>query len=293
MRSFNKKMSENNTKERFLRSRDLLKEPLLRDIFLFTLFYLFLLTQSWENIFLHLFPIITFCFSLFFRAINSSKYRITNEDIIFSYNPLGLERKNANRLNFAALVQLILLFWIGTESILHPQLINTYYLYFNLFYVFFFTFGFFWIFIDTWKYAKIAVKIKSKTVDKIISSLNVRSYRLISIANLINFIVLNALNIILSLLIKNDIISGFSYYLPGTGIEGSSPLYLSIIPFFVIWIAPLIACLLLFLIYKMINQLTSADLINYFKELPEEIRTQIKDNLKKINSKFNYDSDTE
>lgn len=293
MPSFNKKMSENNSKKEFLRVRELLKEPLLRDVFLFVIFYLFLLTQAWVNIFLLLFPIITFGFSLFFRTINSNKYRISREDIHFTYNPLGLERKNANRLTFAALIQLILLFWIGTESILHPQLIYDYNFYFNLFYFLFFTFGFFWIFIDIWKYAKIVVLIKNQKVNEVISSLGGKIYMLISIVNLSIFLLLNAFNIILGLLIYNNLISGFSYYLPGTGTESSPPLYFSIMPFFIIWISPSIACILLVLIYKKINQITSADLINSFKELPEDIRTQFRENLKKINSKFKHDLDTE
>ncbi|GAG65137.1 unnamed protein product, partial [marine sediment metagenome] len=60
-------MNENNSKEDFLRVRELLNETLLRDAFIFAILYLFILSQSWKNIFLLLFPIITFGFSLFFR----------------------------------------------------------------------------------------------------------------------------------------------------------------------------------------------------------------------------------
>ncbi|MHA1487972.1 MAG: hypothetical protein ACTSSC_12490, partial [Promethearchaeota archaeon] len=63
-------MSNKNTKQEFLLLRELLSESLLRDLILFVIFYLFILAQSWKNIFLLLFPVITYAFSLFFRLIN-------------------------------------------------------------------------------------------------------------------------------------------------------------------------------------------------------------------------------
>ena len=95
------------------------------------------------------------------------------------------------------------------------------------------------------------------------------------------------------LLIENDLLSGFSYNLPGTGIENSSPLTLSIFPFIIICFSPILASVLLYLIYKDLNSITPADLSNYFKELPEEIRKQLNENFAKINTKFKYDLDAE
>ena len=95
------------------------------------------------------------------------------------------------------------------------------------------------------------------------------------------------------MLIENDLLLGFSYYLPGTGIENSSPLIISIIPFMIICISPIFASVLLFLIYKDLNRITPADLSKFFKELPEEIRKQLNDNFSKINNKFKHDFNTE
>ena len=212
---------------------------------------------------------------------------------IIVYNPLGLEKKHANRLNFSTLVQLILLFWIGAESIYHPQLIQTYGLFFSLLFPLFYNFGFYWILIDVWKYAKIAIRLEKINKDKTISILNIRRFKVISLVNLITFILLNVLNIFFGLLIENDILLGFSYYLPGTGIENSSPLTLSILPLIIIWLSPILASVLLFLIYKDLNSIKQADFIDFIKELPEEIRKQLNDNLSKINTKFKYDLDTE
>ncbi|NVM16254.1 MAG: hypothetical protein HWN80_00955 [Candidatus Lokiarchaeota archaeon] len=286
-------MSENNSEEDFLRLRELLNESLLRDVLVFAILYLFIFAQSWSNIFLLLFPIITFSFSLFFRIINSNKYRIFLEHNLITYNPLGLEKKHANRLNFTALLQLVLLFWIGAESYYHPQLIQTYNLFFNLFFIFFFTFGFYWILIDVWKYAKIAIRLKKSNTDKTISYLNLRYFKLISIVNLITFILLNVLNISFVLLLDNNKILGFSYDLPGTGIENSLPLNLSILPFIIIWISPILTSTLLFLIYKDLNDISPADFIKIFEESPEEIRNQLIETFAKINTKFKHNLDTE
>ena len=286
-------MRENNSNEDFLRVRELLNEALLRDAFIFAILYLFTLSQSWNNIFLLLFPIITFGFSLFFRIINTNRYRIILENSQILYNPIGLEKKHANRLNFTALLQLILLFWIGAESFYHPQLIQTYDLFFNISFTFFYTFGFYWILIDVWKYAKIALRLKKNNPDKTISYLNVRHFRLITIVNLSTFILLNVLNVIFVLLIDNNIISGFSYYLPGTGLENSLPLKITILSFIIICISPIVASLLLFVIYKDLNNITPADIINSSKVLPEDVRKLMIQNFRKINRKFDRDLNNE
>jgi hypothetical protein len=212
---------------------------------------------------------------------------------LITYNPLGLEKKHANRLNFTLMLQLILLFWIGAESLYHPHLIQTYDLFFVFLFPLTFSFGFYWILIDVWRYATIAIRLEKTKKDKTISMLNVRRFRLISIANLITFIILNVLNIFFGILIENDVLLGLSYYLPGTGIENSSPLTISIIPFIIIIFSPILASVLLFLIYKDLNSITPADLSNFFKELPEEIRKQLNENFAKINTKFKYDLDAE
>jgi len=293
MRSFTIKMSEDNSNKGFLRVREILNETLIRDVFIFVVFYLFILSQSWTNIFLLMFPIITFSFSFFFRIVNTNKHRFILVTDLITYNPLGLEKKHANRLNFTILLQLILLFWIGAESLYHPHLIQTYDLFFVFLFPLTFSFGFYWILIDVWRYATIAIRLEKTKKDKTISMLNVRRFRLISIANLITFIILNVLNIFFGILIENDLLLGFSYYLPGTGIENSSPLTISIIPFIIIIFSPILASVLLFLIYKDLNSITPADLSNFFKELPEEIRKQLNENFAKINTKFKYDLDAE
>jgi hypothetical protein len=292
-------MSEKNSDENYLLLRELLNETVLRDIIIFIILYLFVLAQSWENLFLLLFPIITFAYSVFFRIINTNKWRTTSNSTQITYNPIGLEKKHANRLYFTALLQLILLFWIGAESYYHPQLIQSYDLFFNIIFNFLYTFGFYWVLIDVWNYSKIVVRLKNNKLstqaqnntllksdlDKVISHLKLKSFKIISIVNLSTFIFLNILNISFTLFIDN-IFSRFSYYLPGTGIEGSLPLNISVISFLIVIISPLVASFLLIFIYKDLNNINYADFENLLKKLPEENRKNIIENLTKINKKF-------
>ncbi len=289
-------MSEKNTDQEFLLLRELLNESLLRDLIIFVIFFLFILAQSWKNIFLLLFPVITYTFSLFFRLINANKWRLSIFDNTITYNPLGLEKKHANRLIFTALLQLILLFWIGGESYYHPQLIQTYDIFFNILFNFIYTFGFYWILIDIWKYAKITIKISSNTEGDsviVINRLNLKNFKLFYLVNLGTFILLNILNLLIVISTEINGFLGIMYILPGTGIESSLPLKIPVSSFLIIVISPLIAILLFYLIYKMISNINHSELIEKLQLLPESEQNNVIETLKNINQKFYRDFSSE
>ncbi len=289
-------MSEKNTDQEFLLLRELLNESLLRDLIIFVVFFLFILAQSWKNIFLLLFPVITYTFSLFFRLINANKWRLSIYDNTITYNPLGLEKKHANRLFFTALLQLILLFWIGGESYYHPQLIQTYDIFFNILFNFIYTFGFYWILIDIWKYAKITIKISSNIEGDsviVINRLNLKNFKLFYLVNLGTFILLNILNLLIVISTEINGFLGIMYILPGTGIESSLPLKISVISFLIIVISPLIAILLFYLIYKKISYINQSELIEKLQLLPESEQNNVIETLKNINQKYYRDFSSE
>jgi hypothetical protein len=289
-------MSEKNTDQEFLLLRELLNESLLRDLIIFVIFFLFILAQSWKNIFLLLFPVITYTFSLFFRLINANKWRLSIYDNTITYNPLGLEKKHANRLFFTALLQLILLFWIGGESYYHPQLIQTYDIFFNILFNFIYTFGFYWILIDIWKYAKITIKISSNIEGDsviVINRLNLKNFKLFYLVNLGTFILLNILNLLIVISTEINGFLGIMYILPGTGIESSLPLKISVISFLIIVISPLIAILLFYLIYKKISNINHSELIEKLQLLPESEQNNVIETLKNINQKYYRDFSSE
>ena len=293
-------MSEDNIDEFFLPIRDLVKESLLRDVLIFTFIFILINTQGWNNIFILLFPLITFGFSLFFKIINTNKWRTEFENTPIIYNPLGLERKHASRLFFSALFQLILIFWLGAESLYNPHLVEGYYLSFSLLFFFCFSFGFFWIFIDLWKYSRIEIipdEIpKEKTPgyksnysinrNNVLSFLNVKNLRIISIVNFLGFIILNIINLILTFLLLIDPSLGLPLNLPGTGSMGSEPMKITALFHIVLILSPLLTIVSLILNYRDINKINQDNLDKIIKTLPLNIQIKIIENLKALNNKI-------
>jgi hypothetical protein len=286
-------MSEKNTKQEFLSLRKLLNESLLRDLIIFMIFYLFILAQSWKNIFLLLFPVITYIFSLFFRLINANKWRLSFYDNTITYNPLGSEKKHGNRLIFTAVLQLILLFWIGGESYYHPQLIQTYDYFFNIIFNFIYSFGFYWILIDIWKYSKITIETRDNIEEISGMYINHVNFKLIYLINLLTFILLNIANLSMVILTEINDSLGITYLLPGTGIESSLPLTLTTTSLPIIVISPLIATLLFYIIYKNISSIIPSELVEKLQSLPESRQSTIIEILKSINHKYYRDFSSE
>lgn len=288
-------MSVKNTNHRDLRLRDILNEQILRDVFLFILFYLLLLTQGWDTLFLLLFPIITFSFALFFRIIATNKKQGRDEENLISYNPLGAENRYADRLVFISIIQLILLFWLGAESLYHPQLIDDFELYFNLSYFLIYSFGFFWVFLGIWNYCRIVIYISSLKEDKngfkeiLVSELGFNKIKDISYLNIAVFVILNCLNIIFVILIDFNTNFGFPHNLPGTGIEASEPLHLPYIVWGILLIFPVISVIFLRSIYKDVTTFSEQDFRSRISDIPEEIQSQIIRSMKNVNKKLFLD----
>ncbi|MFX1553096.1 MAG: hypothetical protein ACFFBV_04150 [Promethearchaeota archaeon] len=287
-------MNEKNNKKYYLSLKDLISESLLRDLFLFMFLFLLIISQAWNTIFLLLFPLISFTFSLFFRIISNNKKRTEFQKSLIIYNPLGFERKNANRLFFSSIFQLILIFWLGAESLYNPHIILGYYSYFPGILIFFYTFGFFWIFIDLWKYAKIELitnSIKgripqdndsqiSADLRNVISFLKLKNFRIISISTFLVFIALNILNVIFLLLVNHNSI-GIQLILPGSQI-----LFLSYIFYCFLIISPTLTITILIWNYKTINNFNREKLNKVIEPLPRNMQIKIIENLKSVNNKI-------
>ncbi|MFX1278666.1 MAG: hypothetical protein ACFFA3_04565 [Promethearchaeota archaeon] len=282
-------MSEDNN-NLYLPIRDLINETLIRDLVLFFFLFLLVITQVWENITLLVFPLITLSFSIFFRIININKWRTKFDNPSLVYNPFGLEKKHANRLFFSSLFQLILIFWLGAESLYNPHIINRYFYYFNFLFVFIYTFGFLWIFVDIWEHTKIEIifdKIDNPNTENhesVISYLKIKNFRLIVIINFVIFISLNVLNSIP--IFSFDPKVGIQLNLPGTGSAGSEPLVIGFLLYIILIVSPLIAVISLFLNYRDINSFSSNDLKKTLKPLSNDNQKIILENLKKLNKKI-------
>ena len=291
-------MSDYNSKNYYLPLKDIFNERLFRDLILFLLLYILIIAQYWENIFLLLFPIITFAVSFFFRIVNTNKWRAEFNDKPIIYNPFGSEKRHANRLFFCSIIQLVLLFWIGSESLYHPLLVNHYFFYFNILYMFSYTFAFFWIFLDLWKFSKMEINlinsdIKFNSFDNIVSYLNLKKFRLISLFTLIIFFALNILNILMIILVNKNVISGIELPLPGTGSEGSEPITISIIPLIIFFLSPVIAVTFLLISYREISNINKNKLNQILNSLPQNLKIKIIENIQFLNNKITRLLDSE
>jgi len=290
-------MSDKKISDYFLLLRHILNESLLRDLILFLFIFLLTISQEWDSILLLLFPLITFAFALFFKIINVNKWRTEFDKSSIVYNPLGSEKRNANRFNFTSLLQLILLFWIGAESLYHPQLIDNYFLYFITILVFVYTFGFYWIFVDLWKFSRIEIMINKEdrqnipqedsaylnNLHNVVSFLKLDFYKKIFIATLLSFIILNVLNLTFHILIFFNFFPGIPFNLPGTGIEGSKPIVISNIIYGIIIASPTITIVILILNYRnIVNSFSRDQLKEILNPLPKNIQIKIIANLKAI-----------
>jgi hypothetical protein len=294
-------MNEKNNKTHYLSVKELFSESLLRDLILFSFFFILIIAQVWDSILLLLFPLFTFAFSFFFRILSSNKKRTEFRNNLILYFPLGLEKKSANRLFFCTVLQLILIFWLGGESLYNPHLVNRYFSYFSIFLIFFYTFSFYWIFLDLWKYTKIEIITnyhegkKSRYIDSqcgtnlenLVSFLNLKKYRTESLITLLGFLILNILNIITLLFINQDSI-GIKIVLPGSQIIILSYLY-----YVFLFISPTLTTILLIQNYKLINTFNKEELDKIIEPLPKNIKIKIIENFKVLNNKINEQMNSE
>ncbi|MFX0038188.1 MAG: hypothetical protein ACFFCY_15220 [Promethearchaeota archaeon] len=283
-------MNDKNNNNHYLSLKALLSESLLRDLILFFFLFLLIMAQGWENILLLLFPLITFTFSLFFRILSSNKTKTEFINSPIVYNPLGLERTHANRLFYCTLFQLILIFWLGGESLYNPHLVNTYFLFFFIFFIFLYTFSFFWIFIDSWKNTKTEIitdvnEVRtthhlSKDLRNIISYLKMNNFRMMSYISFIVFFILNILNL-LTLFLMNYGSLGIQLLLPGSQI-----ILISYFFFGYLIISPILTIIFLMMNYKNINKIDKQKLDKILEPLPRNIQIKIIENLNALNNRI-------
>ncbi|MBN1800341.1 MAG: hypothetical protein JW891_02485 [Candidatus Lokiarchaeota archaeon] len=294
------------TDDNYIPLRKFFNESLLKDLALFSLLFFLILSQEWQDIILVVFPLITFTISLFFRFVGSNKWKLSKTvDFAITYSPFGSEIKHASRLFYCTIIQLILLFWIGAESLYRPQLLDSFSLVFTGAFSFAYSFGFYWIFLDLWKHGKIAVvtrksfqnnlnisfKEDGKDVETVLRALKVKKFKSVSLGSLLILFLLNFLNLMFllaSLGGKNQL--GIKTSLPGTvaGVSGSI-----IIPYSTIIcliVSPAAAIIFLISIYKDIKMLKDKVLDKVLSSLPDSFREEIKREIQSIQNK-SYDID--
>ncbi|GAH17340.1 unnamed protein product, partial [marine sediment metagenome] len=114
------------------------------------------------------------------------------------------------------------------------------------------------------KYSKITIETKSSIEENseiLVNRLDLKNFKLIYIINLGAFILLNIFNLGTVILTEINDFLGIMYILPGTGIESSLPLKISLSSLLIVVVSPLIAILLFYLIYKNISKINPSELI--------------------------------
>ncbi|MFO8019093.1 MAG: hypothetical protein R6U96_10690 [Promethearchaeia archaeon] len=293
--------------EEYISLRSFFSEKIIRNLVLFSFLFLLTIAQGYLNILLLLFPLISFGFSLTFSIIGTNKYLTEFTKSYVNYNPLGAESKHADRLNFCALFQLIVLFWYGAESLYHPQLVDNYYLYFMILFIFLYTLGFYWIFIDLWKYSKIEIVLHdidfsgrewdsdemAEKLDYLLSYLKLDEFRSISTWSFVIFLTCNLGNLLFSFFVHFNILEGFAYNLPGTGLENSAPISLSYFLILILILPPVFALVLFRKSYQTINALKPERLNELLAPLPKNVQFKIIENLRLLQKNIDRQNDFE
>jgi hypothetical protein len=167
-----------------------------------------------------------------------------------------------------------------------------------IFFIFCYSFGFFWIFIDLWKFSGIKLADEKREnfdestnmFDKkgiLVSYLNLKAFKYISIINLILFLIMNILNLIFNVFNLTPSVPYFHIFLPGTGIEGSLPISVSVIIYFILVLPPISTIITLFFVYRSINNFSREDLNKSIEHFPIEIQKEVLENLQLLNKKLN------
>ncbi|MHA1727480.1 MAG: hypothetical protein ACTSWY_01955 [Promethearchaeota archaeon] len=269
-------------------------ESFLRPTIIFAIFYVFILMENWSDIILLLIPIITYVMFTFFKIVDVSKEHTIVNGSKISFNPIGNEKIIANRLFFCLLLEMILIFAMGTESIFHPQLINDYFIYYVIPLVLIYIFSLYYMFYDVgfsanielllkdelhddlggYKSNKLTDKKKKKKDGELISYLNLSEYKKIHTVVRFICISLGLMWVILSLLgnfgiIPLSIIPNILISVPGTRLLGGSSVEVSTFIYICIFAFPICFVIITARIYQLIAKIDNNALQSIIAGFPK------------------------
>ena len=98
-------------------------EAFLRELVLFGILFGALILQSWDNLLLLLFPILLCGEAIFFRAFQLGQ-EINYSGFTSPFETLGINKKAADRLEFAGYLTLLVVIIQGYDSLVRPQLVS-------------------------------------------------------------------------------------------------------------------------------------------------------------------------
>jgi len=248
------------------------------------------LVQNWVDPILIICPIVSFGFALFFQIIESNKHNTEIKDSFIYYEPIGEEGKNSNVLSIFSYLQIFLIFIMGLDSLLHPQLIDNFFLFFLIPLFFSYELGFFLLLLRVMNNSKIKIDLENinsqlendlnnndekNLMEGMLSFLSVKSFKKYSLYNLALFFLSLIFTMAFSFLTFFDLTPGIPFYLPGTGIEGSNPVNISWMLYVGIFTPPIYTIWFLFQIFKKIVNFSNESLNNIKKNIIDDSKKSV------------------
>ncbi len=275
-----------------------LPKNLSLDVLFFTVSILLLLSLSLGTILLLIFPFITFGFAFTIR-LGTNKL---HQDYSKNFYPVfhkKLLKTIGTKFSYVTIITIIFTYWISLDSFVFPQLILNHSFFFVIIFMFVFSFPFYWIFAEIWKHYNFndifeGIEIdyipqdNHKTVigqlDLLLSILKLNKIRKIYLINSLLYVVINIINVLLSIFTFINIVPGITIILAGTGFESSPPIslpYSSIIAAIVI---PLAAITSLVNLKKKVREVSKQKITECINEIPKEIQTKLVDNINRLSN---------
>ena len=267
----------------------LFHKDILLKIGIFAIGFILILVQNWISLSLILCPLILFGFSLFFQILFHNATITELKDSVILYSPFGEVKKISDIVLIFSYVELILVFFMGYDSLIHPQLIDNYFLLFLTPTIFLYEFGFFLVLNKSLNSAKIEIFLNNKNnnpIDKssennrfFLSFIKFNRFKTLSLLNIASFVIILALTLSLSYLSFLGLIPGLYFYHPGTGLEGSQPVVISFMLYIGIIFHPIFSGWIFYQIYKEIVNFSEESIERTTKNLPEDVKKKVLFNL--------------
>lgn len=282
-------------------------EKFLRSSLVFLVFYIFILLQKWRSILFLLVPLITYVLFVFFKGIDILKNRTQVQQFNIKFNPIGNEKIIASRLYFCLLLEIIIVFAMGAESLYHPQLIGDYFIYYVIPLILIYIFSMYYPLYDLGFYAKIEIELKnelnsgsetefevnssdritdSEDIDsdnenssmrkkELLTYLNFKKFGSISTMTRICFVILAIGWLLFQMLTILNFFPGIPVYIPGSVIPQGSPLYISYFVYVCIIAVPIIIYIVINRTHSVISGLDFEELKKIISKFPEHQQQKI------------------
>ncbi|MHA1339575.1 MAG: hypothetical protein ACTSRZ_05340 [Promethearchaeota archaeon] len=105
-------------------------ESFVQSFVIMIFMFLLIIFEIWDDYTLILFPLVTFGLFLYVETLRTLNREINSKQKILKVQPFGDYNVMSNRIKFCLYMQLIIVLFIGAESLYHPQLIDNHFIFY-------------------------------------------------------------------------------------------------------------------------------------------------------------------